>query len=78
LLYQRDTNMVSFYLLVTAFILLVAYAGMENTMRLFEFADLELRWHWVIFRSYFIRRDLEKRLGFPKTSFIQHYKTYGK
>ena len=70
--------MISFYLLVTAFILLVAYAGTENTMRLFEFLDLELRWHWILFRSYFIRRKYEKELGFPKTSFLHHYKTYGK
>jgi hypothetical protein len=75
---QGGTTMVSFYLSVTVFILFVAYAGIENVMKLFAFLDLELRWHWIIFRSYFIRRDLEERLGFPKTSFIQHYKTYGK
>jgi hypothetical protein len=58
--------------------LLVAYAGTENTMRLFEFLDLELRWHWILFRSYSIRRKYEEELGFPKTSFLHHYKTYGK
>ena len=70
--------MVSFYLSVTIFILFVAYAGTENAMRLFAFLDLELRWHWILYRSYFIRRKYEKELGFPKTSFKQHYKTYGK
>jgi len=70
--------MVSFYLLVAVFVLLVAYAGIDNTMRLVAYADIEVRWHWVIFRAYFMRRKLEKQLGIEPTTFKKHYQTYGK
>jgi len=39
---------------------------------------LELRWQWILFRGFFIRRKLEKELNIPRTSIIKHYQTYGK
>ncbi|ABA47083.1 gp115 [Synechococcus phage syn9] len=78
MLYQHDTRMVSFYLTITIFILLITYLGMEDTMRLVRFAEIDIRWHWVIFRSYFLRRKLEKELGIKPISFKEHYQTYGK
>ena len=36
--------MISLYLTVAIFVLMVAYAGMENTMRLFAYIDLQLRY----------------------------------
>jgi len=70
--------MVSTYLTVTILVCLLAYAGIDNTISLFAYLDLELRWHWIIFKTYFMRRQLESELGLPKTPFTKHYKTYGR
>jgi len=70
--------MVSFYLTLAILIILIAYAGVDNTIKLFAYTDLELRWQWVLFRGFFIRRKLEKQLNIPRTSIIKHYQTYGK
>ena len=71
--------MVSLYLTVAIVLLLIAYAGMDNTMRLFGYMDLEVRFQYVIVRSYFLRRRLERELNLPRTSFTKHYKnSYGR
>ncbi len=54
--------MIGVYVLVTCFILLVAYAGMEETMRLFAFIDLVIRYQWIKFRMFMMRRKLEQQL----------------
>ena len=71
--------MVSLYLTLAIVLLMVAYAGVENTMRVFGYMDLELRFQVVIVRSYFLRRKLERELNLPITSFTEHYKkSYGR
>ena len=71
--------MVSLYLTLAIVLLMVAYAGVENTVRVFGYMDLELRFQYVIVRSYFLRRRLEKELSLPRTSFKEHYKkSYGR
>ena len=54
--------MLGIYLVITVVILLVAYAGPEETMRLFAYMDLQLRYTWVRFRMYLMRRKLEQQL----------------
>jgi len=54
--------MLGVYLIITVVILLVAYAGPEETMRLFAYMDLQLRYAWVRFRMYLMRRKLEQQL----------------
>ena len=54
--------MLGVYLIITVVILLVAYAGPEETMRLFAYMDLQLRYTWVRFRMYLMRRKLEQQL----------------
>tara|TARA_X000001036_G_scaffold287947_1_gene267537 strand:+ start:274 stop:495 length:222 start_codon:yes stop_codon:yes gene_type:complete len=54
--------MLGLYVLITCFILLVAYAGMEETVRLFAYIDLVIRWRWVQFRMFMMRRKLEQQL----------------
>jgi hypothetical protein len=54
--------MLGLYVLITCFILLVAYAGMDETVRLFAYIDLVIRWRWVQFRMYMMRRKLEQQL----------------
>jgi len=54
--------MLGLYVLITCFILLVAYAGMEETIRLFAYIDLVIRYQWVKFRMLMMRRKLEQQL----------------
>jgi hypothetical protein len=54
--------MLGLYVLLTCFILLVAYAGMEETVRLFAYIDLVIRYQWVKFRMLMMRRKLEQQL----------------
>jgi hypothetical protein len=70
--------MVSFYLTATILLCFIAYIGMEDSMPLVRFIEIDIRWHWVVVRAYFLRRKLEKELGIEPISFKEHYRTYGK
>ena len=54
--------MLGLYVVVTIVILCITYAGVEETMRLFAYLDLQLRYTWVRFRMYLMRRKLEQQL----------------
>jgi hypothetical protein len=54
--------MLGLYLVVAIVLLCIAYAGPEETMRLFAYLDLQLRYAWVRFRMYLMRRKLEQQL----------------
>ena len=54
--------MLGLYLIVAVVILCVAYAGVEETMRLFAYLDLQLRYTWVRFRMMLMRRKLKQQL----------------
>ena len=54
--------MLAFYLCFIIFICLVAYAGVDATMRLFAYLDLELRYLWIRFRMYLMARKLKAQL----------------
>ena len=54
--------MLGLYLVVAVVILCVAYAGVEETMRLFAYLDLQLRYTWVRFRMMLMRRKLKQQL----------------
>ena len=54
--------MLGLYVLITCFILLVAYAGMEETVRLFAYIDLVIRYQWIKLRMFMMRRKLEQQL----------------
>ena len=54
--------MLGIYVIITLIVLMVAYAGVEETMRLFAYADLVIRWQWVQFRMFMMRRKLEQQL----------------
>ena len=70
--------MVSFYLTAAILLCFIAYLGMEDSIRLVKFIEVDIRWHWIVFRAYFLRRKLEKELGIEPTTFKEHYQTYGK
>ena len=54
--------MLGIYVIGTLIVLMVAYAGVEETMRLFAYVDLMIRWQWVQFRMFMMRRKLEQQL----------------
>ena len=54
--------MLGLYLIVAVVILCVAYAGVEETMRLFVYLDLQLRFAWIRFRMMLMRRKLRQQL----------------
>ena len=54
--------MLGIYVVITIVILCIAYAGVEETIRLFAYLDLQLRYAWVRFRMYLMRRKLEQQL----------------
>jgi len=41
---------------------MVLYAGSEGTIRVFAYLDLELRFTWVKFRLWMMRRKLKQQL----------------
>jgi len=54
--------MLGIYVIITLIVFMIAYAGMEETMRLFAYIDLTIRWRWVQFRMFMMRRKLEQQL----------------
>ena len=54
--------MVGFYIIVFLVAALFAYAGYDATMRLFAYIDITLRYQWIQFRLYLMRRKLEQQL----------------
>lgn len=54
--------MLGLYVVIAIVILCIAYAGVEETMRLFAYLDLQLRYAWVRFKMYLMRRKLEQQL----------------
>jgi len=54
--------MLGLYVVIAVIILCVAYAGVEETMRLFAYLDLQLRYTWVRFKMYLMSRKLEQQL----------------
>ena len=66
--------MIGFYLTVSILILMIAYAGFENTLRLFRFADLTIRYKIIKIRGYFLMRQLKKQLDLDREYFKQRLK----
>ena len=54
--------MLGVYLVVAIVLLLIAYAGVDETMRLFAYVDLQLRYALVRFRMMLLRRKLKQQL----------------
>ena len=54
--------MLGIYVIITLIVLMVAYAGVEETMRLFAYADLVIRYQWIKFKMFMMRRKLEQQL----------------
>lgn len=57
-----DPSTAGTWVTVLIVVLLVAYAGVEETMRLFAYLDLHLRYSWIKFKMMLMRRKLKQQL----------------
>ena len=70
--------MLGFYVVIAVVILCITYAGVEETMRLFAYLDLQLRYAWVRFRMMLLRRKLEQQLIKDLPKYNQKIKEFRK
>ena len=70
--------MLGFYVVIAVVILCITYAGVEETMRLFAYLDLQLRYAWVRFRMMLLRRKLEQQLIKDLPEYNQKIKEFRK
>ena len=62
----------SFYIIIIV-LALILFAGFDETIRLFQYTDLELRYGVVKIRSYFLRKKLERQLKVLKKQMEKDY-----
>jgi hypothetical protein len=70
--------MYGFYVLVVFVAILVAYAGVEETMKLFAYADLQLRYAFVQLQMKWMGWKLKRQLIKDTTNFEKFLKEYDK
>ena len=57
-----EYSFLGFYLTVFILAGMVAYAGVENTLNLFKYIDLSMRYQIVLVRMFFMKRKLKRVL----------------
>lgn len=62
----------SLYIIIIV-LALILFAGFDETIRLFQYIDLELRYGVVKIRSYFLRKKLERQLKVLKKQMEKDY-----
>ena len=68
--------MYSFYVLVIFLTILVAYAGIDETMRLIAYADLQLRYAVIKIQMRWMGWKLKRQLIKDTTNFEKFLKEY--
>lgn len=68
--------MTSFYFCIILFFVLVAYAGIEETMRLITYADLQFRYACVRVQMKWMGWKLKRQLVKDTTNFEKFLKEY--
>ena len=63
--------MISLYLTVAIITLMIAYAGFENTIRLFAWLDLQLRYVPIRIRMEFMKRKLRRQLFIDREELLK-------
>ena len=64
------------YFVVVFVLILVAYAGFEETMRLFAYADLQVRYAFIRVQMKWMERKLRRQLIKDTTNFEKFLKEY--
>ena len=71
-----DCKMAGFYLLMLTFVALVAFAGYDETMKLFAYADLQVRYAFVKVQMKWMGWILKRQLIKDTTDFEKFLKEY--
>ena len=64
------------YFVLVFLLILVAYAGWEETMRLIAFAELQVKYAYVRVRMYQMKKRLKRQLVRDTTDFERFLKEY--
>ena len=70
--------MTFFYLLILTFVILVAYAGYDATMRLIQFIDLQIRYAVIRVQMKWMEQKLKRRLFKDTADYQQLLKEHKK
>lgn len=54
--------LLEFYLLFSIILLMIAYAGFEGTMRVFTYIELQIKYQYIMFLTWRMRRKLKRQL----------------
>jgi hypothetical protein len=68
--------MISVYVLMLTFVALIAYAGYDETMRIIQYADLQVRYAAVRVQMKWIGWKLKRQLVKDTTDFHKFLKEY--
>ena len=68
--------MTSFYIVMLTFVALIAYAGYDETMRLVQYADLQVRYAAVRVQMKWMGWKLKRQLVKDTTEFEKFLKEY--
>ena len=63
--------MIGFYLTVVIIILMVAYAGVENTRNLFIYINLQLRYFPIKIKMEMMKRKLKRQLDIDREELMK-------
>jgi len=70
--------MTLFYLLILTFVILVAYAGFDATVRLIQSIDLQIRYAWIRVQMKWMEQKLRRRLLKDTANYQQLLKEHKK
>ena len=57
-----NSILLEFYLLISIIMLMIAYAGFEGTMRVFAYIELQIKYQYIMFIMWRMRRKLKRQL----------------
>ena len=60
-----DPSILGLYFTLLIVVLMIAYAGVEGTLRVFVYLDLQLRYAYVKIRMWVMKKQLERQLIRP-------------
>ena len=60
-----DPSILGLYFTLLIIVLMIAYAGVEGTLRVFVYLDLQLRYAWVRTRMWLMKKQLQRQLVHP-------------
>jgi hypothetical protein len=68
--------MLGFYFLMLTFVALVAFAGYNETMKIIQYADLQIRYFLILLRMKWLGWKLKRQLVKDTTEFKKFLKGY--